>query len=83
MTEKQLQEKTSALGGSIKYPDCLITLPEKLSIKTKAQALDLIDVIIGSWGIRRNGETEETVYVKENEYGALKALRKFLEKRTA
>ena len=82
MTEKQLQEKTEALGGIIKYPACTITFPKKLNIKTKAQALNLLDVIIGAWGIRRNGDTEETTFTMPQEIEALRALKKFMENGT-
>ena len=80
MTEKQLQEKTAALGGIIKYPACTITLPKKLNIKTKAQALDLLNLIIGVWGVRRNGDIEETTFIIYGEIAAFKALKKFMEK---
>ena len=80
MTEKQLQEKTAALGGIIEYPNCTITFPKRLNIKTKAQALDLLDVIIGAWGTRQNGDTEETTFIIYQEIVAFKALKKFMEK---
>ena len=51
MTEKQLLKKLTALSGVVKYPDCIIKLPQILHIKTKEQALDLLDIVNGSWDI--------------------------------
>lgn len=85
MTEKQLDEKIGRLGGNVEYPACVINLPQKLNIKTKAQALDLIDVLIGAWGIRRNGDPKgcDTSYMIYDEDRAYKAIKKYIQKGTA
>jgi len=49
MTAKQLDEKIEKLGGSVEYPAAYITLPKKLKLKTKEEALNLMDVIIAAW----------------------------------
>jgi hypothetical protein len=48
MTEKTLQEKTEKLGGTVEYPACIIRLPQALRIKTKSEALDLLDILSNS-----------------------------------
>ena len=46
MTEKAFISKVLNLGGVIDDPGLAVSFPGKLCIKTKAQALDLIDILI-------------------------------------
>ena len=48
MTRNKLDVLVESLGGTVEYPAAVIKLPQTLRIKTKVQALDLLDVLINS-----------------------------------
>ena len=45
LSEGTLKIKTEALGGTLAMPDRIVMLPKTLRIKTKSEAIDLIDIL--------------------------------------
>jgi len=62
LSESALQRKTEGLGGTLEMPSRKVMFPKTLRIKTKNDAIDLIDILqdgdtnflSGSWDIAYN-----------------------------
>ena len=46
MTRKTLDKKIESLGGTLEVPSLILSFPETLKIKTKSEAVDLLDIFI-------------------------------------
>jgi len=78
MTEKQLNETIERLGGSVEYP-YEIKLPKKLRIKTKIEALDVLDILLNCDDIGGTANEAGDTY-QINDETAYKALKVFIKK---
>ena len=62
LSQGTLQRKTEGLGGKLAMPSRIVTLPKTLRIKTKSEAIDLLDILqdadtnfhSGSWDTAYN-----------------------------
>ena len=78
MTEKTFNEKIERMGGAVELPAAIIRLPKTLKLKTKAEAMDLLDVLL----FCNNPKAHEAndIYQINNEESAFKALKEFIKK---
>jgi len=77
MTQKQLDQKVERLGGFVEYPAGIIKLPKNIVLKTKEEALNLLDVLQGSWDI------EGEAFQLDDEFTPYTSLKNFIKKGTA
>lgn len=62
LSEGTLKSKTELLGGTLAMPERIVTFPKTLRIKTKSEAIDLLDILqdadtnfhSGSWDTAYN-----------------------------
>ena len=78
MTEKIFNEKIERMGRVVELTAAIITLPKTLKLKTKAEALDLLNVLL----FCNNPKVHETkdIYQINNEESAFNALKEFIKK---